>query len=71
MRFVMKKKYYEDIRLFKYPSTFFWYLALVIGCILIPFGLDDYFTSLLTFICIYSIAATGLMLLAGYGKIKT
>ena len=66
MRFEMKRGYYEDIRLFKYRSTFFWYLALVIGCFLLPLVLGDYFTSQLTFICLYSIAAVGLMLLTGY-----
>ena len=66
MRFVMKKDYYEDIRLFKYRSTFFWYMALVIGCLLAPLVLDDYITSILNLICIYSIASTGLMLLTGY-----
>jgi branched-chain amino acid transport system permease protein len=66
MRFLMKRKYYEDIRLFKYQSTFFWYLTLVIGCFLLPLALDEYTTSLLTFICMYSIAAVGLMLLTGY-----
>ncbi len=66
MRFLMKKDYYEDIRLFKYRSTFFWYLALVIGCFLAPLVLDDYFTSQLTFICMYAIATVGLMLLTGY-----
>jgi len=66
MRFLMKRHYYEDIRLFKFRSTFFWYLALVIGCLLIPLALDDYLVSQLTFICMYSIAAVGLMLLTGY-----
>lgn len=66
MRFLMKRIYYEDIRLFKYRSTFFWYLALVIGCFLLPVILDDYLLSQLTFICIYSIAGVGLMLLTGY-----
>ena len=66
MRFLMKKNYYEDIRLFKYRSTFFWYLALVIGCCLLPLVLDDYLVSQLTFICMYSIATVGLMLLMGY-----
>ena len=67
MRFVMKKDYYEDIRLFKYRSTFFWYLALVIGCCLLPWVLDDYLISIGTMICMWSIAAVGLMLLTGYG----
>ena len=67
MRFVMKKDYYEDIRLFKYRSTFFWYLALVIGCFLAPLVFDDYITSILNLICMYSIGTIGLMLLTGYG----
>ncbi|NQU12650.1 MAG: branched-chain amino acid ABC transporter permease [Desulfobacteraceae bacterium] len=66
MRFIMKRDYYQDIRLFKYRSTFFWYLALVIGCFLAPTVLDDYFISQLTFICMYSVATVGLMLLTGY-----
>ncbi len=66
MRFLMKTDYYQDIRLFRYPSTFFWYLALVIGAFLAPTVLDDYFTSQLTFICMYSVATVGLMLLTGY-----
>jgi len=66
MRFIMKRDYYQDIQLFKYRSTFFWYLALVIGCFLAPTVLDDYFISQLTFICMYSVATVGLMLLTGY-----
>ena len=67
MRFLMKKNYYEDIRIFKYRSTFFWYLALVVGCLLLPWVLDEYFLSIATLICMWSIAAVGLMLLTGYG----
>jgi branched-chain amino acid transport system permease protein len=66
MRFVMKRDYNEDIRLFRYRSTFFWYLALVVGCLLVPEVLDDYVLSQLTFICMYSVATVGLMLLTGY-----
>ena len=62
----MKTSYYEDIRLFKYKSTFFWYLALVILFLLMPLILNDYFVSQLSFICMYSIASVGLMLLTGY-----
>ena len=65
MRFLMKTDYYQDIRLFKYRSTFFWYLALVIGCIITPLLLDEYLVSQMTFICMYAIAAVGLMLLFG------
>ncbi|MBI5605829.1 MAG: branched-chain amino acid ABC transporter permease [Deltaproteobacteria bacterium] len=66
MRFLMKTKYYQDIRLFKYRSTFFWYLALVVGCFALPSLLDDYLISQMTFICMYAVAAVGLMLLTGY-----
>jgi len=66
MRFIMKRDYYQDIRLFRYRSTFFWYLALVIGSFLAPTVLDDYITSQLTFICMYSVATVGLLLLTGY-----
>lgn len=66
MRFLMKTRYYQDIRLFKYRSTFFWYLALVVGLLIIPSFLDDYLVSQLTFIAMYGVAAVGLMLLTGY-----
>jgi branched-chain amino acid transport system permease protein len=66
MRFIMKTRYVQDIRLFKYRSTFFWYLALVIGCFILPRVLDDYLISQMTFICVYAVAAVGLMLLTGY-----
>jgi branched-chain amino acid transport system permease protein len=66
MRFLMKTRYYQDIRLFKYRSTFFWYLALVVGCLALPSLLDDYLISQFTFIFMYAIAAVGLMLLTGY-----
>jgi branched-chain amino acid transport system permease protein len=66
MRFVMKKSYWESIRLFEHTSTFYWYLALVLGCILLPFAVDEYILSQFTFVCIYGVGAVGLMLLAGY-----
>jgi branched-chain amino acid transport system permease protein len=62
----MKTNYYQDIRLFKYSSTFFWYLALVSGSLILPLLLDEYLISQLTFICMYAIATVGLMLLTGY-----
>ena len=66
MRFLMKTDYYQDIRLFKYRSTFFWYLALVAGACLLPAVADGYVISQFTFIAMYSIATVGLMLLTGY-----
>ncbi len=66
MRFLMKTNYYQDIRLFKYPSTFVWYVALIMGCIALPYFLDEYLVSQFSFICLYGVAAVGLMLLTGY-----
>lgn len=66
MRFVQKRSYYEDIQLFRFHSTFYWYLGLVIACLLLPLIVSDYFISQLNFICIYSIVSVGLMLLTGY-----
>lgn len=66
MRFIMKLNYDEDLRLFRYRSTFFWYLALVVGLLILPALLDNYFISLLNFISIYSVASIGMMLLTGY-----
>jgi branched-chain amino acid transport system permease protein len=66
MRFLMKRNYYQDIRLFRYRSTFVWYLALVVGLLLLPLVINDYILSQFTFIGIYAIASAGLMLLTGY-----
>lgn len=66
MRFIMKKEYDQDIQLFKYGSTFFWYVALVAGACLAPLALNDYIVSQLSFIAMYSVATVGLMLLTGY-----
>jgi branched-chain amino acid transport system permease protein len=66
MRYVMKESYYEDIRLFKYFSTFCWYTLLLLGLIILPAVMGEFFQSQLTMIFIYSVAALGLMLLTGY-----
>lgn len=66
MRFLMKKEYYQDIQLFKFRSTFFWYVALVAGACAAPLALNDYIISQLAFIAMYSVATVGLMLLTGY-----
>lgn len=66
MKFLRKSNYYQDIQLFKYRSTFFWYLLLLAFLLLLPLVLDSYNLSILTFIAIYSVATIGLMLLTGY-----
>ena len=66
MRFEMKRKYWDDIRLFRYTSTFYWYLALIIGLIFLPHAIGDYYTPQFTMVFIISIVTVGLMLLTGY-----
>jgi branched-chain amino acid transport system permease protein len=66
MRFELKRSYWEDIRLFRYRSTLFWYAALLVGLLLAPLRAGDYLLSQLSFICMYAVGAVGLMLLTGY-----
>jgi branched-chain amino acid transport system permease protein len=66
MRFIMKKSYFEDIKLFKYKSTVFWYSALMLILVVFPTFGGDFLISLFTSIFIYSIASIGLMILTGY-----
>lgn len=66
MRFIKKVSYYQDIQLFRYKSTFYWYLALIAGLVLLPFVIDDYLLSQMSFIGVYVVIGLGLMLLTGY-----
>ena len=66
MRFIMKKSYFDDIKLFKYKSTVFWYSVLMLILVVFPTFGGDFLISLFTSIFIYSIAAIGLMILTGY-----
>lgn len=66
MRFIKKTNYFQDVQLFQHRSTFFWYLALILGCLVLPLALDEYLLSQMSFIMVYVVAGTGLMLLTGY-----
>jgi branched-chain amino acid transport system permease protein len=66
MRFPMKESYSIDIRLFEFRSTYIWYLILLVGLVIAPRFLGEFYLSQFSFIFIYSIAALGLMLLTGY-----
>ncbi len=66
MRFEMKKLYWDDIRLFKYRSTFYWYAALIVGLLILPLIIGDYYTPQFTMVFIVSIVSVGLMLLTGF-----
>ena len=66
MRFIMRKNYMQDIRLFKFKSTLVWYLLLIGMLLLAPLVLDTYWVSVMNLIGIYVIVALGLNLLTGY-----
>jgi len=66
MRFIKKTSYYQDIQLFRYKNTFYWYLALLAGLVGLPLIIDDYLLSQMSFIGVYVIIGVGLMLLTGY-----
>ncbi len=66
MRFVFKTSYEQDINLFRHGGDRFWYGLLLLALAAAPLLLDTFYLGELSFILIYAIAATGLMLLVGY-----
>ncbi|MBS0413613.1 MAG: branched-chain amino acid ABC transporter permease [Proteobacteria bacterium] len=66
MRFIFKTSYEQDIRLAKHGGHVFWYGLLLLGLLVAPWLLPEYWLAQLTFILIYGIAGLGLMLLSGY-----
>ena len=66
MRFIFKTDYAQDLQLFKHSGQTFWYGALAVALVFVPWLLSPYFVSQLTFVLIYSIVALGLMLLSGF-----
>jgi branched-chain amino acid transport system permease protein len=66
MKFLMRRNYFQDIQLFKFRSTLFWYLALVVALVAAPFFIGTYFTYIFTLIAIYAIVSLGLNILTGY-----
>lgn len=66
MRFLFKTDYRQDLRLFKHGGQVFWYGALLLALMVAPWLLPDYWVSQLIFVCIYSIAGIGLMVLVGF-----
>src|SRR5437870_2218677 len=66
MRFIFKTDYTQDIRLAKHGGHVFWYSLLMVGMLLAPWIVSEYWLAQLTFILIYAIVGLGLMLLAGF-----
>ena len=65
MKFRKKTTHFEDIRLFRWKSTLFHYLALTVGLIVAPLVMSEYWIYIITMIGINSIVAIGLNLLTG------
>ncbi len=66
MRFIFKTNYAQDIALAKHGGHLFWYSVLVLLLVAAPWLFTEYWLAQLTFVLIYSIAALGIMLLAGF-----
>ncbi|MYD42644.1 MAG: branched-chain amino acid ABC transporter permease [Gammaproteobacteria bacterium] len=66
MRFVLKTNYGQDINHFLHNGQRFWYGLLIAALLLAPFFVDRFYVGELTYLLIWVIAGTGLMLLIGY-----
>ena len=66
MRFIFKTDYAQDIGLAKHSGHVFWYSVLMLLLLGAPWLFTEYWLAQLTFVLIYSIAALGIMLLAGF-----
>jgi branched-chain amino acid transport system permease protein len=66
MRFLFKTDYRDDIKLAKHEGHRLWYGLLLVVLCTVPWAVDSYWISQLSFVLIYAIAGLGLMLLSGY-----
>jgi len=66
MRFLFKTNYHQDVRLFKHGGQVFWYAALAVLLLAMPWLMPEYYVSQLVFIWIYAIVSLGLMILVGF-----
>ncbi len=66
MRFVFKRSYDADIKLFKHRPQALWYLALLAVMLALPWIIDEFFLGEATNVLIWAIAGMGLMLLVGH-----
>ena len=66
MRIIKRESYLQDIQLFKFKSTVFWYVLLIAALLAAPLVASAYWVSLMNLIGIYVIVALGLNLLTGY-----
>jgi branched-chain amino acid transport system permease protein len=61
----LKQSYFEDIRLWRRPSTLFWSIGLVVFLALLPYLVKSYYLSIVNLMALYAMVALGLNLLVG------
>src|ERR1044071_8717162 len=66
MRFQFKTSYNQDIRLFRDKVDGSWYGLLGVAVLMLPFLLDAYSVSEITWVFIYALCGVSLMVLVGY-----
>jgi branched-chain amino acid transport system permease protein len=66
MRFLFKTSYEQDIRLFRDRVDAFWYIALGVLALALPYLISDYYVGESTWVFIYAICGVSLMVLVGY-----
>lgn len=66
MRIHQKTAYDDDLNLFEDRYKALWYVALVVGAVLLPFFISDFFLGEVVLVLIWAIAGMGLMILAGH-----
>lgn len=66
MRYIFKRSAAQDIDLVKHNGHFFWYGLLLMGLLIAPWAMEEYWLAQLTFILIYAVAGLGIMLLTGF-----
>src|SRR6186997_1285534 len=65
MRFLFKTSYGQDLGLFRDAVQRHWYLALLVGTLILPFVARDYLVDI-SLVFIYGLCGLALMVLAGY-----
>jgi branched-chain amino acid transport system permease protein len=65
MRFVFKTTYAQDLGLFRDSVQRSWYVAALVGAVLLPLLVPSYLSDI-SLVCIYGLCGVSLMVLAGY-----
>lgn len=66
MRFIFKRRYEQDIAIWRHGGDIFWYGLLLVVVAALPLVTGPFYMGEISFVFIYAIAGAGLMLLIGY-----